>query len=84
MSNRKITPETEAEEEALELDIIETGDVVEAPAEPDPRPEFPPPPVHGSVIEGTWNGLPNFLCSACGFADLDRAITEAHCNRPAL
>ena len=69
------------EEEPVELDIVEIGKVVEEKASED-RPFIPPPPPHGTVIEGSWNGYPNFGCSACTFASLDREAAEAHANRP--
>ena len=33
---------------------------------------------NATLIEGTWAGLPNFECSMCGFASLDRERAEAH------
>jgi hypothetical protein len=30
------------------------------------------------IVENWWAGLPNFCCSACSYAHLDRERTEAH------
>ena len=44
------------------------------------RPYFPPTfvPDAATIIEGEWAGQPNYGCSLCGFAHLDRTTAEAH------
>jgi hypothetical protein len=33
---------------------------------------------NATVRVGTWAGLPNYECSACGYAHLDEAKANAH------
>jgi hypothetical protein len=71
------------EEEPAEIAIEETGQVVDEPPEfrgESPAPEWPPR--HGQLVETTWTGFPNFGCSSCSFASLDRSLVESHVNQP--
>jgi hypothetical protein len=85
-------PQPEPEEAPAEITLEETGSIVEEPEpetfraepEPEPSPAEPAPSfIHGGqVVESVWDRHPNFTCSRCGFASLNRADVEAHINTP--
>jgi hypothetical protein len=72
------------EEAPVEDEIEESKPITDLdPAEPAPAVLAPQvdPWQHGQIIETVWSGFPNFECSACPFATLDREAAEEHVNR---
>jgi hypothetical protein len=77
---------TEDEATPVETPSIEDGGeipgpsltVLEADEVPAPDPFAGYMQDNASVRVGTWAGFPNYECSACQYASLDEAKTQAH------
>ena len=75
------TPEPIAPQEPSEAVVVD-DETYPGPGEwppeltADPFAGFMQP--NATVVESWWRGLPNFTCSACPYAHLDRARAEAH------
>jgi hypothetical protein len=74
------------DEDAQDVILEETGVIVPFEPEPTVAAVLVAPavsPTHGGeIIETLWDGHPNFTCSRCGYARLNRAAVEDHINTP--
>lgn len=71
--------------EALPESTATTADIAAGLVTSDAMPgEFQPDPFAGymqdnaTIRVGTWAGITNYECSACGYAHLDEAKAQAH------
>ena len=71
-------PEAAALPEGIEVKAPSHTDPLLRPPKTKPVPWFPHPVQRASLLEGEWNGHPNYGCSECGLWHLDRAKVEAH------